>query len=191
MAGRNWDRVRREKPLIGSYDYSAALDAREQGVVFGAEQDEAYMRLVARRERRGLPTPPDRGEVKDRSGTKQASSGRKGPKSSRDALAKRVAGHMGITVERLKELRRQQQNLDAMTAEAEDRGITVKELRQMLSGAVVANEPDAAAVGQSPPQPSKPAAPRPALPPGAPLRRAAGASRAPIVSRTKRERHSR
>jgi hypothetical protein len=41
MAGMNWDRVRREKPLIDAYDYTAMIDARERGVMFGAGADTA------------------------------------------------------------------------------------------------------------------------------------------------------
>src|SRR3546814_7309614 len=48
----NWDKVRREKPMIEHYDYSAMMDARERGV--SLDGGDVGERMAERRERLGI-----------------------------------------------------------------------------------------------------------------------------------------
>src|SRR3546814_19181764 len=66
VGGMNWDKVRREKPMIEHYDYSAMMDARERGV--SLDGGDVGERMAERRERLGIgaqrhPDGPDRKSV--------------------------------------------------------------------------------------------------------------------------------
>src|SRR3546814_9963604 len=52
VGGMNWDKVRREKPMIEHYDYSAMMDARERGV--SLDGGDVGERMAERRERLGI-----------------------------------------------------------------------------------------------------------------------------------------
>ncbi|MFZ6005767.1 MAG: hypothetical protein ACOYXM_17725 [Actinomycetota bacterium] len=181
MPGMKWDREARNKPLRDSYDYSASIDAQERGIVFGNAQAEAFDRLRDRREKGVKPAKRPAKPVPQTRATRNTAR-----KVSKEQLAQRVAKQMGISVEELRRLRKHQENQSVMTAEAARRGITLKELRQLMSGTPSAKPATRPAVKAKPPQTSETRQPDPPAAPGAAVKRIASAGRDLVVSRTKR-----
>lgn len=134
MGGMNWDKVRREKPLIEHYDYSALMDAADRGV--SLDGGDLSDRMAERRERLGLRRPaPARSTKPPKVASARVLTTAKRPGESKNARARRIAKQLGISEAELQRRRAKEQEREReLKAEADRRGITVKKLRKLLDG---------------------------------------------------------
>lgn len=133
MSRMNWDRVNREKSMTVSYDYSARMDALEQGVVFGREDLVDEIREERSRWTRAEP-------VVTRSFANDETNLRR-PGESKGQRDERVAAAAGLTVGELRALRQARHRYEArLKTEADRRGIKVKQLRRILAAERTGNQ---------------------------------------------------